>query len=285
MISTASPTALVAGCGDLGTEVALHLITTGEQVLGLRRRTHVLPPQVSGLSVDLTQQQPDLPDGSYRMLAVVLTADGSDQQAYRATYLDGLRHTLDALDAAGRFPERAVLVSSTGVYGDAVGEIDESSPVRPTRPTHDVLLAAEDLFHCRLPHGTVLRLSGLYGPGRSTFIRTALTGQVRPRWTNRIHRDDAAAAIVHLLTGRLAGQDDAAPALLLGTDTEPASSLDVADHIRACRDLPPLTERGDLPPGRRLSSAALRSTGFTFTHPTYREGYRAVLTGEAKRHP
>lgn len=280
MIATPPPTALVAGCGDLGTEVALRLAAAGEQVLGLRRRAHLLPPQVSGLSVDLTEQAPDLPAGAYRLLAVVLTADGTDEQAYRATYLDGLSHTLDALEARGATPERAVLVSSTGVYGNAVGDIEEASPPSPTRPTHEVLLAAEALFHSRLPHGTVLRLSGLYGPGRSTFIRNALAGQVRPRWTNRIHRDDAAAAITHLLS-----LEDTPASLLLGTDTEPASSLDVADLIRAHRGLPPLTDRGDLPPGRRLSSAALRSTGFTFAHPTYREGYRAVLAGESERHP
>ena len=90
------PTALLAGCGDLGTEVALRLIAGGEVVLGLRRRARVLPPRVRGLSVDLTTSTPELPPGSYERVAIVLTADGQDARAYRATYVDGLRRALDA---------------------------------------------------------------------------------------------------------------------------------------------------------------------------------------------
>ena len=37
--------------------------------------------------------------------------------------------------------------------------------------------------------------------------------------------------------------------------------------------------------GKRLSNALLRSTGFRFEHPTWREGYRAVLAGRGVRHP
>lgn len=304
---TTGPTALVAGCGDLGTEVALRLLDRGDTVLGLRRRTSVLPPTIRGLSVDLTAEVPDLPGGAYERLAVLLTADGSDARAYRETYVGGLRRTLAALDACGVVPRHAVLVSSTGVYGDSTGDLDESSPVAPTRPTHEVLLEAEKVFHEALPHGTVLRLSGLYGPGRSRFVERARRGEVEDHWTNRIHRDDAAAAVVHLLGD--AHPSDAGPSdapdtgggtseaaatgssrrapLYLGTDREPAHALDVAAEVRRLLGLPPAAPgpRVTEDEGRRLSSDALVGTGFSFTYPTYRQGYAAVLRGHGRRHP
>ena len=282
------PTALLAGCGDLGTEVALRLIAGGEVVLGLRRRARVLPPRVRGLSVDLTTSTPELPPGSYERVAIVLTADGQDARAYRATYVDGLRRTLDALAARGASPRRAVLVSSTGVYGDATGVIDESSPVAPTRATHEILLEAEEVFTRSLPHGTVLRLSGLYGPGRSRFVESARRGEVEDRWTNRIHRDDAAAAVVHLLGAGSEEPPTPDPAALyLGTDHLPAHALDVADEIRRLSGMPPLSPRPRVgeDEGRRLRGDALRATGVHFTYPTYREGYAAVLAGAGRRHP
>ncbi|GAB47049.1 NAD(P)H-binding protein [Mobilicoccus pelagius] len=276
------PTVLVAGCGDLGTEVALRLAARGEHVLGLRRNTDVLPSRIDGLPVDLTTDVPDLPPGSYDRLAVVLTADGRDAEAYRETYVGGLRRVLEALQVRGVTSERAVLVSSTGVYGDTTGELTEASPVAPTRATHEVLLEAEALFARTLPHGTVLRLSGLYGPGRSRFVEKARRGEVEDSWTNRIHRDDAAAAIVHLLTDA----DSPAP-LHLGSDRLPAHALDVADEVRALLGLPPHPDRPRVgeDDGRRLVSDALAATGFAFTYPTYREGYAAVLGGHGRRHP
>ncbi|MDO5628469.1 MAG: SDR family NAD(P)-dependent oxidoreductase [Mobilicoccus sp.] len=273
------PTALVIGCGDLGTEVGLRLAAHGETVLGLRRRVEVLPPQIHGLSVDLTRDRPQLPDGDVRLVAVILTPDARDEEGYRRTYVGGLTRALDALDERGIAPDRAVLVSSTGVYGDLVGDLDEDTPPAPSSGTQQVLLEAEELFADRVG-GTVLRLSGMYGPGRDTFITKACDAAVTQRWTNRIHRDDAAAAVVHLLTA------PAQPSsLYLGTDTAPVPSLEVADFIRAERGLPPHPgAREPIPPGRRLHSTRLRDR-FSFTYPTYREGYRAVLAGAGERHP
>lgn len=296
--ATVRPTALLVGCGDLGTEIGLRLMADGATVLGLRRRIEALPKDFHGLSVDLTRDRPDLPQGDYETLVVALTADSRDDEAYRETYLGGLQRALDALEHAGRTPRRAVLVSSTGVYGDrSRGEevLDETSPLSPSRPTHEVLLSAEEMFTGRLPHGIVLRLSGLYGPGRSTFIGRAREGTVTPRWTNRIHRDDAAAAVVHLLgrsgprstDGHSGTSDGPDGGLYLGTDTRPALSTEVAAFIRRHEGWPPVDFPTPDPtgaPGRRLTSAKLRSTGFSFTYPTYREGYAAVLEGRGRRH-
>ena len=89
------------------------------------------------------------------------------------------------------------------------------------------------------------------------------------RWTNRIHRDDAAAAVVHFLT-----RTEAPGRLYVGTDDEPALLGDVAAHLaqRLGAPVPPATDPA-LATGKRLSNARLRTTGWVPAYPTYREGY------------
>src|SRR5690606_16556836 len=73
---------------------------------------------------------------------------------------------------------RLIFISTTGVYGDAGGEVvDENTPCDPARPGGQALLAAEQILQSG-PHwstrGTILRLAGLHGPGllpRSADIR------------------------------------------------------------------------------------------------------------------
>jgi len=267
---------LLVGCGDLGAAVGRRLAGRGHEVLALRRNADRVPAPLRGLSVDLTRETPALPDLRARFLVVALTARPRTEEAYRATYVDGMRRALDAVAAAGPLPERAVLVSSTAVH--PARELppleDETTPSHPGDGPGRMLLAAEELFGERLPAGSVLRLSGLYG-GRSTrLLDMVREGRVEDphRWTNRIHREDAAAAIVHLLT-----TPEQPERLYLGTDDEPAQLGDVAtflaDRLDAPAPPPADPARGH---GKRLSNARLRATGWAPTIPSYREGYAGV---------
>ena len=143
-----------------------------------------------------------------------------------------------------------------------------------------MLLEAEQLFHERLPHGTVLRCSGLYA-GDSTRLLDRVREGADPdpgRWTNRIHRDDAAAAVVHLLT-----RTEAPDPVYLGNDDEPALLGDVAREVARLlgEDPPPAADAtagtDATPHGKRISNARLRASGWTPAYPTYREGYAALL--------
>ena len=267
---------LLVGCGDLGAAVGLGLAERGHEVLALRRNADRVPAPLHGRSVDLTREAPLLDDLAARYVVVALTARPRTEEAYRATYVDGMGRALDALAATAHPPERAVLVSSTAVHpsGDQRGLQDESTPARPSDGPGRMLLAAEELFHERLPHGTVLRLSGLYGGSSTRLLDQVRDGRVDDphRWTNRIHREDAAAAVVHLLT-----MADRPERLYLGTDDEPAQLGDVAAYLaeRLGAPQPPTADpaRGH---GKRLSNARLRATGWTPRWPTYREGYAAA---------
>lgn len=284
-------TVVLAGCGDLGTEAALRFVALGQRVLGLRRSAGKLPTSIEGVSIDLSNTRPTLPADT-EIVVVALSAGSRDVDTYRASYVDGLRNVLDALDEAGAVDAQVLFVSSTAVYDvDDGSVVDETTPATGASPTAEVILEAEALLHARRPDGIVLRLGGIYGPGRERLITQVRDGDARlaepagsSPHTNRIHRDDAAAAIVHLTT-------TSAPTdvLYVGVDDEPARLDDVlafvADELRS--PVPPSAPpRGRQAGGdKRLSNARLRGTGFTFEYPTFREGYRAVIAGEGVRHP
>ena len=280
---------LIAGCGDLGTEAGLRFAADGHRVVGLRRRADLLPSRIEGRSVDLRRETPVVDDDT-EVVIVALAAGTRTPGEYRATYVQGLRHVLDGIDASRAEP-RLLMVSSTAVYDVADGsEVDETTPATGGTPTADVLVEAEQLLRGRAPGSVLFRLGGVYGPGRERLIEQVRDGGATRSdspsgspHTNRIHRDDAAAAIVHLTT--VVPRPES---LYLGVDDEPARLDDVllflADElgVPAPPTAPPTGRQagGD----KRLSNARLRSTGFAFAYPTFREGYRAVLGGQGTRH-
>jgi len=278
-------TVVLAGCGDVGTQVALELLAAGHRVLGLRRSTHALPSAVTARSVDLAAEVPQLPDDT-ETVVVATAADGGTVEDYRRAYLSVVANITRAVRTGRASPRRVLFVSSTGVYGGDDGRwVDERTPTRPATATASVLLEAERYLHAELPGATVLRLAGIYGPGR-----TGLVNRVRqrpppipdhPRWTNRIHRDDAAAAIVHLTTATRRP----AP-LYVGTDDCPAERGQVIRYLAGELGVPPPTMQraSEAPGGKRCRNTLLRSSGYSLRYPTYREGYRAVLTGHGIRH-
>ena len=304
-------TVLLAGCGDLGTEAGLRFAAAGHRVVGWRRSPEKLPAEIEGFAADLTRG--DLPPVPADTTAVVVAvaADSPTEEAYRAAYVDGLARVLDAVTASGAPVRRVLFVSSTAVYGDAEGGwVDETTTPNPGGFSGRIILEAENLLSGRLRGSgispVVLRLGGIYGPGRTRLIDQVRDGKaVLPagsKFTNRIHRDDAAAAIVLLCTM------DAEPApLYLGVDDEPAEMADVLTFLAGELGLPapqpaPQPSEADAPgqagtpgnPGagepsrggnKRVSNALLRGTGLQLEFPSYREGYRALLAGVGHRHP
>ncbi|RKR74932.1 NAD-dependent epimerase/dehydratase family protein [Frondihabitans australicus] len=284
-------TVLIAGCGDLGTETGLLLAARGHRVIGVRRSADVLPAAFARQSIDLTHDAPHVP-ADVDVVIVALAATERTAEAYRAVYVDGLRHVLEGA-ASARATPRLLLVSSTAVYGVDDGSwVDERTPTDPNTPTAKVLREAETIVERYEGESSILRLGGVYGPGRTRLIDQVRAGDCRvPRgshMTNRIHRDDAARALVHLALLR-----SAPPPVLIGVDDEPAQLGDVLGFLARSLDVrePPSGRNqgagaGRKPTGdRRLANDLLRSTGFRFRYPSYREGYAAVLAGEGIRHP
>lgn len=269
-----NPDTLLVGCGDLGADIGLRLADRGHGVVAIRRQAHLVPAPLMGLAADLSCDAPVLPAMDLDLLVIALTARPRTEEAYRATYVDGMRRALDAVKAAGHAPRRAVLVSSTGVYGDLPADpiVDETTTPDPADGPARMLLEAEQLFSALIPGGTVLRLSGLYGRGEPRLLRLARAGQIGDpnRWTNRIHRSDAAAAVVHLLI-----RDEQPESLYIGNDDEPALLGDVAAFLTS--DAATSADH-TLGHGKRLSNVRLRASGWVPEFPTYREGYAGHIS-------
>lgn len=270
---------LIAGCGDVGMRAAALLRARGEAVLCLRRNTTALPPGQPVLAADLTDAASlrALPRGIRRLLFVA-APDARDAATYRRIYVHGLAHLLDALDPDQ--VQRAVLVSSSAVYGEhGGGRVDEDTPPAPLAFNGRVLLEAERLLHARVSgRGVVLRLAGLYGPGRTQLLAALRAGTARapaepPFYVNRIHVDDAAAALAHLLALP-------APApCYLGVDDTPLPQHELYAFLAERIGAPPVAA-GPPPPAignKRLSNARLRASGWAPRWPETCAGYAALI--------
>ena len=270
---------LLAGCGDLGLRVAQRLLARGDEVWALRRQ----PPTRAGdgirwVRADLTRPESlgGLPR-SFTRLVYLPTPDRRDAAACQAIFVDGLRHLLAAV--GGTALQRVLLVSSSSVYGEHGGEwVDENTPVAPPGANGAALLGAERWLAAQPVRSVVLRLAGLYGPGRRQLFERLRAGIARvprdtPHWCNRIHADDAAAAIAWLLA--LADPQ----ACYLGVDDTPLPLHALYDHLAQLLGAPP-PAAGPPPPGigsKRLRNARLRASGFEPCWPDARTGYAALL--------
>ncbi|ALE92369.1 epimerase [Arthrobacter alpinus] len=281
-------TVVIAGCGDLGTEAGLRFASLGHRVMGLRRSAEKLPSEIEGQSIDLSVEVPTLPTDT-AIVVVAMSPDERSVDSYRAAYVNSVLRVAAAISKDCAAPPRVLYVSSTAVYGIDDGSwVDETSPTEPTSPTAVVLLEAEATLLELIPEATILRLGGLYGPGRTREIDRVRQGVAtissEPEFTSRIHRDDAAAAIVHLMTMETWPQ-----AVYIGADDLPTDRREVVEFLARSLDLPApeiandsSQERGSR--GKRCHNNRLRETGFEFSYPTYREGYAAVLEGSGVRH-
>jgi nucleoside-diphosphate-sugar epimerase len=281
---------LIAGCGYVGTALGVRLAREGAHVWGLRRSTEGLPSEITPVEADLCDRRSldALPVGIDR-LVYAASPDASDAASYEAAYVRGQETLLDALAKRGETVQRLVLISTTGVHAQRDGSwIDERSVTEPSDPGARHALAGEAIARASGIPAIVIRFSGIYGPGRTRLLSQVRDGSARlpaesPWYTNRIHRDDCAGAIAHLLA--LPDPAD----LYLGTDHEPADLAEVMRFLaRELGVAPPeaAAEHDEVaarPPThrrrtqKRCKNDRLVASGYRFQHPTYREGYRALI--------
>lgn len=279
-----SPSVVIVGCGDVGGRLAVQLRQSGWQVHGLRRDIDALPAGVLPLPGDLERADcpADWPPAAPDYLVFCPAPASSDESAYRATYVDGLRHVLGWLEQRGQRPRRLLFVSSTGVYGQQAGEwVDEHSPCTPQGWSGQILLEAEGLaLGCGIP-ASVVRLAGIYGPGRRWLLSQVRAGyrapSAPPLYGNRIHAEDAAGLLACLLQADVRGV--ALEAVYVGVDDEPAPLHEVVAWLRERLGVShwaaeTTSRRGG---SKRCRNARARALGWVPRYPSYREGYAALL--------
>lgn len=270
-------TIAILGAGYVGAALASATARAGVATFAVRRTA--VPGVVAGvhwLAGDVAKGVvAELPD---TLDAVVLAlAPGRGADDYAATYVAGAR---GALDIARRTGARLVYTSSTGVYGVHDGAwVTEATPRHGAGASHEALCAAEDVL---LSQGavpaTVLRVVGIYGPGRDPAPRyrdPASLARGGDYWVNLAHRDDIVAAIVHVLAL------DVAPPLLNCADGSPTLARDVCTWLaeRRGEDATRLAFTGAHAPARsnqRVASTALQDTGWRPRFPTVRDGLMSL---------
>lgn len=273
---------LIAGCGDVGTRLGNLLAQEGHTVWGLKRTTASLPAGITPVAADLTDARtlaeaiPEAPDWVFHA-----AAPGERlPERYRAVYHDGVVNLLAALRTRGAAPQRIVFVSSTAVYAQNGGEwVDETSPATGAgSTTAPWLRAAEDTVLSGPFPATVVRLAGIYGPGRTRLIERALRGSPcrrdPPLYTNRIHVQDCARLLAHLST--LPELAD----LYLGVDDAPAPEWEVMSWLAerlGSAPPEPVDAAPDAPRNKRCSNRRIRASGFDLAWPDYRAGYGALV--------
>jgi nucleoside-diphosphate-sugar epimerase len=199
----------------------------------------------------------------------------------------------DAL-AHARALRTVVYLSTVGVYGDCRGEwVDESTPAKPMSARSRNRLAAErvwqDFGARRSIPVTVLRLAGIYGPGRNAFTQIARGDArriVKPGQVfNRIHVDDIAQAIDAAFARRASGicnvaDDEPSPpgdplafaAQLLGVPPPPEVT-----YAAAAPAMSPLAKSFWQECRRVKNDRLKRELGVTLRYPTFRDGLRALF--------
>jgi nucleoside-diphosphate-sugar epimerase len=281
---TGSTRLLIAGCGDVGTRLGLRLLEAGWTLYGLRRSVAELPAKIVPVAGDLQADGCPLawPAGELDYLVYCAAASQHDEAGYRAAYVEGLGRVLGWLAQHGQSPRRLLFVSSSGVYGQQDGEwVDERSPAEAQGYSGRVMREAEQLALASGIPATLVRLTGIYGPGREWLL-----GQVRqgyrvasepPLYANRIHVDDATALLAFLLQADARGV--ALEDCYIGVDDAPAPLHEVVAWLREQLGVSHWAEQASVrrAGSKRCSNARARALGWMPQYPSYREGYAAVL--------
>jgi nucleoside-diphosphate-sugar epimerase len=277
---------------------------------------------IQPLIADITKPQTlaNLPRDFDWVVNCVASA-GGNLDDYRKIYLEGNRNLVSWL--AGSPLEKFVYTSSTSVYGQNDGSlVTEQSPAEPEAETAKVLVAAEKLllaaaFPLNRPSATfspsrgegrdegapaegetisngqnvtafpavILRVAGIYGPGRGYRFKQFLRGEARiegdgSRWLNMIHCEDVIGAILAALDRGKPGQ------IYNAADNEPVTQLEFFEWLATelQRPLPQKIpadheiQRRRGVTNKRVSNSKLRTElDYEFKFPDFRAGYAAEI--------
>jgi nucleoside-diphosphate-sugar epimerase len=268
---------LVCGNGYLGQATSLVFARAGWEVVSVSRsgsdgsvRCDLSDAEaIRQLSVE---QSPDV-------IVHCASSGGGGVDAYRAVYLEGCRHLI------GSFPGVPLLfTSSTSVYAQTDGSwVTEDSPAVPDRETGRILREAEEIVLAG--GGLVARLSGIYGPHRSTILKKFLAGEATieedgRRFLNLIHRDDAARGILHLVTEF--HSSDTKSQIYNLSDSHPLTQLECYAALAERFGLPrPSSAPRDLNRKRgwtnkRVSNDKLHGTGWKPQFPCFLDAVESI---------
>lgn len=285
---------VIFGCGYLGAVVATRALARGASVTALTRNPaqaeQLRPLGIAEVVVaDFAGSAWHREIGAADFAVNCVGSGGGGLESYRSSYLGGMA---SLLQWAGNLPQplgAVVFTSSTSVYPQGGGiVVDETCPTEGA-PANGVIMAeAEKLLLDAPPAGVkrafVLRLAGIYGPGRHLLLDQIRAGEPIASGNhhlNLIHRDDAADAVLACLESPAAAKGG----VFNVCDGAPLPRLEVARWIARELGLPPPrvddaapSRSGRNVPDRVISNRRLReSLGWRPGYPDCQAGYAPLM--------
>lgn len=288
---------MIFGCGYVGTALAQSLLAEGIAVGALTRNPEKAA-QLRAMGVaEVVEGQLASEDwhgalqSDYTQIVNCVSSAGGGIAGYRESYLDGQASILRWAET--RSIERYVYTSSTSVYPQGDGAwVDASGDTTGAPETGQVLLESEALLKkaAYVAHWYVLRLAGIYGPGRHYLLDALREGSDTiagegSYHLNLIHRDDIVSAIRRVL-----GIAPTAPSGVYNlADDQPATKAALVAWLSAQLGVsapafdpseltPRLRRRGGKMPDRRIANSMFKTTfHWEPKYSSFREGYRDLL--------
>lgn len=296
-------TRILIGCGYLGSRIAKLWRAAGDDVIATSRSGElplemfdagVFPARADVIDPETLKWLPvasALTGNSLDTLVYSVGYDRSSEADIHTVYAEGLQNVLDALPSN---VQRVIYISTTGVYGPANGEwVDETTPSNPQRDGGKASLAAEQILaaHPVGKRSLILRLAGIYGPGRVPYLDKLRAGESlavpSEGWLNLIHVDDAAAIAVALDLWAAENPITNGPEIFCVSDGQPVVR---SDHYREIARLIGVSEPHFVAPDsntpaaqraladKRISNRKLLSTiPIKLRYPNSRAGLAAIL--------
>jgi len=280
---------LIFGCGYLGMPVAAGWAAEDATIFAVTRdiekscklRERGILPVIADIMDPGTLK--NLPEADAVLFAV--GHDRRSNRSIRQLYVDGLQHVLEHLPTGVK---RLIYVSSTGVYGQSDGTwVDEQAECEPIREGGQACRQAELLLrsHPLGERSLILRMAGIYGPGRIPRRRELKAGlpieAPSEGYLNLIHVDDAARVVI------AAEKHARVPDLYCVSDGHPVIRREYFHELAALLDAPKPTFRtppADSPAAERAGASKrvsnrrmLAELGVELQYPSYREGLAAIV--------
>ena len=276
---------LILGCGKLGYPLGKLLTQEGHRVIGVRRsKAPDDPADIEWLALDVRDQDArSLLPQDVDQIIVILTPATRSPEGYRSIYQQGLENVLSLYERSSRRPA-CIFVSATSVYAQDRGEwVDEKSICNPSSYNGESLLAAESRILGFSDRALIIRFSGIYGAERRRLIskleQPIDIQKTPPTYTNRIHQHDCVGVLRHFAKKQLNGE--ALHSIYIATDHDCAPKYEMMSWLAAEAGLVPPTPfdaGGDARQNKRCRNQRLLDSGYRFLFPSYKEGYRAMLT-------
>lgn len=275
---------LIAGCGDVGCQLGLNLADK-HTIYAIRRNIEVIPEPIIAIQSDLTHRF-DLDIDNIDYVFYMASAGKYKDSAYYNAYVLGLKNLIHSLQ--GKNVKRLFFISSTSVFAQSDGEmVNENSLAEAHSFSTKRILEGEELALAGEIPSTIVRFGGIYGPEKTHLIDLVREGKahcMEDVWSNRIHSDDCAGILAHLMNLDLAGET--LETMYLGVDSQPTLSCEVYEwlaeqlNVADIEHLEPTENSRLMRSNKKLSNARILASGYQFKFPTYQDGYSHILENE-----